>query len=235
MIFGNLFSFLFFFGLLACRWWFCLFVFTSVWDFQPDDAQVWSPLIVTRQNQQAAPVCSKVCWTCSGGLFCRCSIVQKECLSVPGIRRLFWVVFFLVGSTFSGYVRQETHQPTAKKIAFPDIGIQRSAFPERTSLFTSNSFWSYAPVNGGSQWRKLQSHKDSLWPICQQLPGKWIRTACPSELAKFSNTPKQFFSVFVAKAHSMSDARATGWRSPSWRQTTIGLYSTRLRLQLFVQ
>ena len=39
---------------------------------------------------------------------------EKGCLSVPGIRRLFWVFFFLVGSIFSGYVRQETHQPTAK-------------------------------------------------------------------------------------------------------------------------
>ena len=68
----------FFFGLLACRRWFCLFVFTSVWDFQPDDAQVRSSLIVTRQNQQAAPVCSKVCWTCSGGLYCRCSIVKRS-------------------------------------------------------------------------------------------------------------------------------------------------------------
>ena len=38
------------FGWFACRRWFCLFVFTPVWDFQPDDAQVQSPLIVTRQN-----------------------------------------------------------------------------------------------------------------------------------------------------------------------------------------
>ena len=82
----------FFFGLLACRRWFCLFIFTSVWDFQPDDAQVrsGSPLIVTRQNQQAAPVCSKVCWTCSGGLFCRCSIVKRS------------VCLYLVEEDFSG-------------------------------------------------------------------------------------------------------------------------------------
>ena len=43
---------------------------------------------------------------------------EKECLSVPGIRRLFWVVFFLLAVHFSGYVRQETHQPTAKKWHF---------------------------------------------------------------------------------------------------------------------
>ena len=65
---------------------------------------------------------------------------EKECLSVPGIRRLFWVGFFLVGSTFSGYVRQENPSANRKKIAFPDIGIKRSVFPERTPLFTSNTF-----------------------------------------------------------------------------------------------
>ena len=50
-------------GMVMAYFFLLLFVFTSVWDFQPDDAQVQSPLIVTRQNQQAAPVRSKVCWT----------------------------------------------------------------------------------------------------------------------------------------------------------------------------
>ena len=64
---------------------------------------------------------------------------------VPGIRRLFWVVFFLLAVHLVATTYGMPHQPTAKKIAFADIGIQRSAFPERTPLFTSNTFWSYAP------------------------------------------------------------------------------------------
>ena len=139
MIFGNLFLFLFFFGLFACRRWFCLFVFTPVWDFQPDDAQVQSPLIVTRQNQQAAPVCSKVCWTCSGGLFCRCSIVKKSvCLYLVSEDFSGW--FFLVGSTFSGYVRQETHQPIAKKSHFPDIGKKGPLFHKESPFLPQTRF-----------------------------------------------------------------------------------------------
>ena len=41
---------------------------------------------------------------------------EKECLSV--LKKTFQGGFLLVGSTFSGYVRQETHQPTAKKSNF---------------------------------------------------------------------------------------------------------------------
>ena len=63
-------SFLFLFGISSRR----THRFDRPWSF----FLFHYPLIVTRQNQQAAPVCSKVCWTCSGGLFCRCSIVKKS-------------------------------------------------------------------------------------------------------------------------------------------------------------
>ena len=76
-----------------------------------------------------------------------------------------------VGSTFSGYVRQETHQPTAKKSHFPDIGIQRSAFPERTPLFTSNTFWSYAPATRQNEKKKTQAPDVKHSEIKQQVMG----------------------------------------------------------------
>ena len=65
---------------------------------------------------------------------------EKECLSVPSIRRLFWVVFFLVGSTFSGYVRQETHQPIAKKSHFPDIGKKGPLFHKEPPFLPQTRF-----------------------------------------------------------------------------------------------
>ena len=49
---------------------------------------------------------------------------EKECLSVPGIRRLLWVVFFLLAvHLLATYGRKPTSQP--QKISFPDIGIPR--------------------------------------------------------------------------------------------------------------
>ena len=108
----------FFFGFFACRRWFYLFVFTSVWDLQPDGAQVRSPLIVTRQNQQAAPVCSKVCLNLFWRPFFAAVPLWKRVSVCTWYKKTFLGGFFLVGSTFSGYVRQETHQPTAKKSHF---------------------------------------------------------------------------------------------------------------------
>ena len=106
--------------------------------------QVRSPLIVTRQNQQAAPVCSKVCWTYSGGLFCRCSIVKKSvCLYLVSEDFSGWVFFLLAVHLVATYGRKPISQ--SQKNPIFQIGIQRSTFPQRTPLFTSNTFWSYAP------------------------------------------------------------------------------------------
>ena len=68
---------------------------------------------------------------------------EKECLSVPGIRRPFWVVFFLVGSTFSGYVRQENHQP----IAFSRHRYTKVRFSTKNPPFYLKHVWSYAPAS----------------------------------------------------------------------------------------
>ena len=62
---------------------------------------------------------------------------EKECLSVPGVRRLFWVVFFLLAVHL---VATYGRKPSAnrKKVAFPDITKVR--FSRKNPPFTSNTF-----------------------------------------------------------------------------------------------
>ena len=96
---------------------------------------------------------------------------EKECLSVPGIRRLFWCGFLLVGSAFSG---RKTHQPTAKKWHFQtyQYNIQNRytkvrffqkepPFLPQTRFEATPLYWTYVMYPGATfRWKLLCSFPD---------------------------------------------------------------------------
>ena len=68
-------------------------------------------------------------------------LCEKECLSEPGIRRLLRVVFFLLAvHLVATYGRKPISQP--QKAHFQTSKVR---FSRKNPLFTSNTFWSYAP------------------------------------------------------------------------------------------
>ena len=140
MIFGNLFSILFFClfvcmskVILSFRFYFCLGFpagrRTGSIALDRDEAKSTSSAGVLES------LLNLFWWPFLPLFHC-----EKKCLSVPGIRRLFWVIFFLLAVHLVATYGRKPISQLQKNIAFPDIGIQRSAFPERTPLFTSNTF-----------------------------------------------------------------------------------------------
>ena len=147
MIFGNLFSFLFFYfwvclhveGDFVFRFYFCL------------------GFPAGRRTGSIALDCDEAKPTSSAGVFENLLNLfwwpflplfhcEKECLSVPGIRRLFWVVFFflLAVHLVATYGRKPISQPQKNRISRHRYTKVR--FSRKNPLFTSNTFWSYAPV-----------------------------------------------------------------------------------------
>ena len=64
---------------------------------------------------------------------------EKECLSVPGIRRLFWVVFFLLAvHLVATNGRKPISQP--QKIALPDIGHKGPLFQKEPPFLPQARF-----------------------------------------------------------------------------------------------
>ena len=64
---------------------------------------------------------------------------EKECLSVPGIRRLFWVIFFLLAvHLVATNGRKPISQPQKNRTS--RHRPQRSAFPERTPFLPQARF-----------------------------------------------------------------------------------------------
>ena len=122
---------------------------------------------------------------CSGAFFplFHC---EKERLSVPGIRRLFGCFFFLVGSTFSGYVQQETLQPTGKKLHVTSRMSSTRKSPRKRSR-TARDHKPQFTVNGSGPDNANQHHNIVPQAIFQVIMELYIQVTDPSTILQVAS------------------------------------------------
>ena len=133
--------------------------------------QVRSPLIVTRQNQQAAPVCSKVCWICSGGLFCRCSIAKKSVCPYLVSEDFSGWFFFLLAVHLVAIRTAGNTSANRKKSHFPDIGKKGPLFHKEPPFLPQTRFEA-TPLGFQQTWGKSCKMFARKWLCLCRTPGQ---------------------------------------------------------------